>query len=271
MPRRLSDAVSYVRAGDRDYLLDAAICGVAQWAVDETLAVTEAEAMRTFGLVNQAHLLETDEQLAAQREKFDWYVRAGARGERMIVGHFVHPSEEIVDACAEAGCVVSRQPVANGRLASGAADVIGLRDRGVRLGLGLDDHACSDVSDAWQNMRVGPVPVPRCHWHHRAAAADVLRMQALGAAEIIGVADQVGSLEMGKRADLLVVDPRRPDVGPLHDPLASYVLSMTLRNLRAVYVGAQQVADDGGAHLSADGRLNAEVHERFGPRPELAR
>src|SRR3546814_16486181 len=64
----------------------------------------------------------------------------------------------------------------------------------------------------------------------------VLRLHTLGGAEILGVADRVGSLEVGKFADFVVVDPRRPDVGPLWHPVRNYVLSMTPRNLKAVYV-----------------------------------
>lgn len=260
-----ADAVAHIRAGDRRYLLDAAVYGAAQWAHDEHLAVLEADAMRRFGIINQAHLLETREKIEAQWERFAWYERAGALGPDMIFGHFVHPTDRIVDACARTGCAVSWQPVANGRLASGTAMVAELRARGIRVGLGLDDQACSDVSDPWQNMRFGL-------YQHRASTrstelsvGDVLRMQTLGAAEIIGVDDRVGSLEPGKFADFVVVDPRRPDLGPLRDPLASYVLSVGQRNLRSVYVGGERAADDGVATSALAEEASRQVHRRFAP------
>lgn len=260
-----ADAVAHIRGGDRRYLLDAAVYGAAQWARDEQLAVVEVEAMSHFGIVNQAHLLETREQIEAQWEKFAWYERAGALGSGMIFGHFVHPTDHIVDACAQAGCAVSWQPVANGRLGSGTADITRLRASGIRVGLGLDDQACSDLSDPWQNMRFGL-------YQHRASTrstalsvSDVLRMQTLGAAEIIGVDDRVGSLAPGRYADFVIVDPRQPDLGPLRDPLASYVLSVGQRNLRSVYVGGELVSRDGVATSPLAAEASRQAHRRFAP------
>jgi len=256
-------AVEYIRAGDRSLFLDAAVYGAAQWAVDESLAALEVEAMRRFGLVNQAHLLETAEQLDQQRAKFGWYRDAGALGPSMIFGHFVHPSAEIVEDCVRTGCAVSWQPVANGRLASGAADAQGLRWRGIRVGLGLDDQACSDVSDPWQNMRFGLYQARSTTRTAALMPADVLRMQTLGAAEVIGAADRVGSLAPGKFADFVVVDPRSPDMGPLHSPVDNYVLSSTLRNLREVYVGGRLVSRDGRSTSPLAAASVAEVHRRI--------
>lgn len=258
-------AVEHARASDRRYVLDAAVYGAAQWAVDERLAAAEAEAMRRFGLVNQAHLLETSEQIELQREKFSWYERAGALGPGMVFGHFVHPDERILDACADAGCAVSWQAVANGRLASGTADVAELRRRGIRVGLGLDDQACSDVSDPWQSMRFALYQARATQRTAELSPADVLRMQTVGAAEVIGQADRVGSTVPGRYADLLVVDPRRPDMGPLHEPLVSYVLSSTLRNLRQVYVGGELVSVSGVSSSPLAARASAEVRRRFAP------
>ena len=75
--------------------------------------------------------------------------------------------------------------------------------------------------------------------------ADVLRMHTLGAAEVLGVQDRIGSLEVGKYADFLVVDHRSPDTGPVWDVLATYVMACGLRNLAQVYVGGVLVSENG--------------------------
>jgi cytosine/adenosine deaminase-related metal-dependent hydrolase len=87
-----------------------------------------------------------------------------------------------------------------------------------------------------------------------------LRLHTLGSAEIMGVADRVGSLEVGKFADFVVVDPRRPDVGPLWHPLRSYVLSMSLRNLIGVYVGGELVARGGESTNPLAAEASVRVH-----------
>ena len=90
----------------------------------------------------------------------------------------------------------------------------------------------------------------------------VLRLHTLGSAEILGVDDRVGSLEVGKFADFVVVDPRMPDVGPLWHPVRSYVLAMSPRNLKAVYVGGRLVSADGGVSTNPLAEeASAKVHE----------
>ena len=61
----------------------------------------------------------------------------------------------------------------------------------------------------------------------------------------MGVAYKVGSLEVGKYTDFLIVDPGDPDTGPLWNPIGTYVLACGLHNLKAVYVGGQCVSRDG--------------------------
>jgi cytosine/adenosine deaminase-related metal-dependent hydrolase len=102
----------------------------------------------------------------------------------------------------------------------------------------------------------------------------VLRLHTLGSAQIMGVDDRVGSLEVGKFADFVVVDPRLPDVGPLWHPVRSYVLACGLRNLVGVYVGGELVNERGVSTnpLAAEAteRIHADlpkVAERLGHHP----
>lgn len=235
--------VEHLRGKDRTIALDAAVYGAVQWADDPATAALEVRAMTEFGILNQAHFLETPEHVELQRSKFAWYADAGALGPSMIFGHFVQTTPQIVAAVAQSGAAVSWQPVANGRLGSGFADVVGLREAGVRVGIGIDDQACTDLSDPWQAMRFGLFGTRAVRRDATCLTpADVFAMHTQGAADVLGIGDRVGSLDLGKYADLVVVDPRDPDVGPLRDPLAGYVLAMSLRNLRSVYVGGRAVA-----------------------------
>lgn len=257
-------SVAELRSRDRSRALDAAVYGAVQWSDDATAAELEVRMMREHGLRNHAHMLETPDQLDEQLAKVSWYERAGAIGPDFTFGHFVQATPAIVDRVAEAGAAVSWQPGANGRLASGVLDVPELLRRGVTVGLGLDDQACSDIADPWQNMRLGMFTV-RATWRDPAAAspADVLRAQTLGAAETMGVDDRVGSIEVGKFADFLVVDPRSPDIGPLWSPLENYVLSCSLRNLAEVRIGGRLVAHDGTLTDPRVAAASEELHARF--------
>jgi 5-methylthioadenosine/S-adenosylhomocysteine deaminase len=256
---RLTDIVTYTSAVAAPAALGTAITGAAQWALREDTAELEVEAMRRFGLLNQAHLLETREGLEQQRSRFGWYDRAGALCPTMLFGHFIHTTPAIVARVSESGSGMSWQPVSNGRLASGVADIPGLRRAGVRIGMGLDDASCSDLADPWQNMRMG-LYLSRATTGRPQdlSPADVLRLHTAGSAELLGLGRDVGTIAVGKYADLLVVDPRQPDVGPVRDPVASYVLAMSLRNLKRVIIG--------GTTVSVHGRACTPLAEECGPR-----
>ncbi|HVV08291.1 amidohydrolase family protein [Amycolatopsis sp.] len=244
--------------------LGISVYGAVQWSGTPATAGLEAEVMARYGITNQAHFVETAENLPAQQAKFDWYARAGALGPGMVFGHFVHPTDEMVDAVAAAGCAVVWQPTSNGRLGSGIADVVRYRERGIRVGMGLDDQSCTDISDPFGNMRMGlytqrarrsqaSVLMPR----------EVLRMHTLGSAEVLGVADLVGSLEVGKFADFLVVDPAQPDTGPMWDVYATYVLACGQRNLKEVYLGGRCRTVDGEVRHPLAAQARTELHVRL--------
>jgi cytosine/adenosine deaminase-related metal-dependent hydrolase len=224
--------------------LKMAISGWVQLAPGIDAAHREVRFMREFGLINQAHFLESPERVPEQQAKFAWYREAGALGPDFIFGHYIHTTPEIVAATAAAGASMCWQPLANGRIGSGVADIPAYRKAGIKVGIGLDDQSCADVSDPFENLRTGLYAV-RDRYQNASVLSvrDMLYLHTMGSAEILGIADRVGSLEPGKFADFLVVDPRRPDTGPVHDPVATYVLACGLRNLEQVYIGGERVAD----------------------------
>lgn len=244
--------------------LGASVFGAVQWAAGPRTAQLEVAVMERFGLVDQAHFVETAQGIDVQRAKFAWYADAGALGPRFLFGHFVHPTDEMVAVAAAAGCGMVWQPTSNGRLGSGVADVVRFREAGMRVGIGLDDQSCTDISDPFANMRMGLHTTRARHLDAGILMPrDVLRMHTLGSAETLGVADRIGSLEVGKHADFVVVDHRAPSTGPVWDVLATYVLACGLRNLKQVYVGGRLAARDGRCTgpLAAD--ADGELHERI--------
>ncbi|WP_434811475.1 amidohydrolase family protein [Microbacterium sp. bgisy189] len=259
---RFAAEVAHTRAMDPSLALGASIMGQVQWSPRPEAAELEVEAMRRYGVTNQAHFLESPEAIEHQQSKFALYRDAGALGLGLMFGHFIQTTPEIIEQSVAGGASMSWQPASNGRLASGIALVPEMLEMGMKVGVGLDDQACTDVADPWQNMRIGI-------YAQRARTKDplsmtpelMLRLHTLGGAEIMGVDDRVGSLEVGKFADFVVVDPRHPDVGPLWHPVRSYVLAMSPRNLKQVYVGGRLVDESGVSVNPLAVEASAKVHE----------
>ncbi|WP_221033121.1 amidohydrolase family protein [Actomonas aquatica] len=251
------------RQAESDLLLKMAISGRVQFEPNKETAYMEAAFMRDYGLLNQSHFLESPERVPEQQQKFEWYVEAGAVGPQLIFGHFIHVNDHILDTVQAAGAKMSWQPTSNGRLADGIADIVEYRRRGIPVAVGLDDQSCTDVSDPFQNMRIGLYTMRGLHKDATVLSVhDMLRLHTLGSAEVLGIEDDVGSLEPGKFADFLIVDPRAPDTGPVYDPLATYVLACSLRNLQQVYVGGELRADGLTLPGQDEAQLRAEIDTR---------
>jgi cytosine/adenosine deaminase-related metal-dependent hydrolase len=240
--------------------------GYACVAPDKDYALLEGELMQKYGLSNQAHYLESaaPSEVQEQRSRFGWFAESGELGPRLAFAHLVHPDDAILRRIAAAGASMVWNPLSNGRLASGTADIPRMRSLGIRIGMGVDGQASADVAEPFENMRSGLYAV-RAKYQDASVLLprDVLGFHTLGAADVIGVAGRVGSLERGKFADFLIIDPHRMETGPVFDPYGTLVLACGTANIEKVYVGARLVVDNGNLVNPDFLRVTAEVSGRM--------
>ena len=137
-------------------------------------------------------------------------------------------------------------PKSNAKLAHGIARLPEIRDTGIPLGLGTDSVASNNVVDMFEEMRAADFSAARPHADDSMSldAHTVFRMATLGGAECLGLADHLGSLDVGKRADFVVVDLNDPAVQPVYDPIQTMVYSASRHNVRATYIGGREVTVD---------------------------
>ncbi|MEU7583527.1 amidohydrolase family protein [Streptomyces sp. NPDC041068] len=205
-----------------------------------------------LGLMLNSHVLEhrtdrDDEQIRALRE-------IGAFGPGLLMNHAIHLSREEIALLGDHDVRVAHCPLSNMRLASGVMPLPKLHKAGVKAGLG-HDGGTNDTSDMFALMKAAVGLQRAVHEDpqiHPTLPA-VLRMGTLGGAEAIGMADQVGSLTPGKRADVLVLDPGTLNFAPRFDWTSQIVLNGQPPNITDVYV---------------DGRLRKTGGELVGVDPE---
>jgi 5-methylthioadenosine/S-adenosylhomocysteine deaminase len=214
-----------------------------------------------FHLGNQTHYLEPPETQYEQQSKFRWFMDSGLLSKQLIFGHFIHTNSFILAESAKAGVAMSWNPLSNGRLASGVADIPAYLKAGIRVGMGVDGEASADVADPFENMRTGLYAV-RDKYEDATIMSpyDVLRLHTMGSADVLGVADRLGSLEPGKFADFLVIDPTR--FRTVFDPYASLVFVAGERDLERVYVGGDLLVQNGAMLKQDMVKERAEVGRR---------
>jgi 5-methylthioadenosine/S-adenosylhomocysteine deaminase len=169
----------------------------------------------------------------------------------------------------EAGAGIVHCPQSNMKLASGAAPVAAMLADGDRLGLGTDGAASNNDLDMFEEMLTAALLAKHATGDPTAApAARVLEMATLGGARALGLEDRIGSLEVGKRADLVVVSRDAARMHPLFDPISHLVYAAKGADVRHVVVEGRPVMEDGkvltldeAAVLAAAERLRRQVIE----------
>ena len=253
----------------RDRLLSVMINGGTAFTDTPKLAlkqaVMEAALMKEFNLGNQSHYLEQPETQVEDRKLFQSFTDAGLVTNRMIFGHFIHTDPEIIAATARAGAAMSWNPLSNGRLASGVADIPAYLKAGVRVGMGVDGEASADLADPFENLRAGLYAI-RDKYENAGVMSpyDVLRLHTMGSADVLDVADRLGSLEKGKLADFLVIDPG--EYGHVFDPYATLVFVTSQPDLERVYVGGDLKVERGKLMSQDLNRVEHEVNTRVAAR-----
>lgn len=167
---------------------------------------------------------------------------AGLLDGRTTLAHCVRLDEGDRAAIAAGGASIAHNPGSNLKLASGAMDLVGYRDQGITVGLGTDGCSSSNDLDMFAVMRLA-ANLARLVHHDPAAisAQDIVRAATIEGARATGMADRIGSLEVGKEADVIVVDAAAPHLTPLHDPCTALVYAAGRSDVRDVFVAGEHV------------------------------
>ncbi|PQP46009.1 amidohydrolase family protein [Mycolicibacterium austroafricanum] len=132
---------------------------------------------------------------------------------------------------------VAHNPVSNMILASGVAPVAEMRELGIDVGIGVDGPASNDSQDYLQALKTAAL---LARVHHRQATAmsayEAWEMGTIGGARALRMDDEIGSLEVGKKADVLVLDGRGPTLANVHDPYQAVVFVAGSREVSEVWV-----------------------------------
>ncbi len=148
----------------------------------------------------------------------------GALNSNLLAVHCVQVSPADIEVLKRNDVTVAHCPKSNAKLACGIAPVADLLAAGLRVGIGSDSLASNNLLDMFGEMRVA-ILLHRASQQdtERLQADQVLRMATLGGAQVLGLDDLVGSLDKGKRADLIAVDMEYSHFAPIDDPVSALV------------------------------------------------
>jgi 5-methylthioadenosine/S-adenosylhomocysteine deaminase len=203
-----------------------------------------------YGVPWIIHLAETQSELEEVSKKYGTtpvkhLQNLGLLSSSLIACHCVWLTEEEMDLLARFGVRVVHNPESNMKLASGVAPVPDLLARGVPVGLGTDGCASNNNLDLFQEMDFAA----KLHKVHRLdptvmPAQTVLEMATLGGARVLGMEEEIGSLEVGKKADIIILDLDRPHLQPVYNIVSHLVYSATGADVRDVIIDGKLVMEN---------------------------
>ena len=201
----------------------------APYTVSEPNLVKVATLAAELDAAVQIHLHETRAEVLLAVEQngerpLDTLHRLGLLGPRTQCVHMVDLGDQDIALLEETGAHVVHCPQSNMKLASGACPVRKLLAHGVNVAMGTDSAASNNDLNLFGEMQTAAMLAKLQAMDATALpAADALAMATLGGARALGLEDRIGSLEVGKQADLIAVDLGQPETQPVYHPLSQLV------------------------------------------------
>jgi 5-methylthioadenosine/S-adenosylhomocysteine deaminase len=175
----------------------------------------------------------------------DYLHSLGLTGRHVVLAHCIHLDNAEMETLAASKTNVAHCPSSNLKLGSGIARVTEMLARGIPVSLGADGAPCNNRLDMFTEMRTAALLQKALHGPEVLPAARALQMATIEGARAMGLENEIGSLEAGKRADIIVVDLQRPHSTPVSDVVSALVYSAQPSDVRAAIIDGRLLLNDG--------------------------
>ena len=246
----LARADAFIRAFKGDPLITPAVAPHAMFTLDGPTLTASRDLARRHGVPTLIHLAETRDEVRIAQERFKmspvgYLDGLGFLGAGVLAAHAVWVSEPEIAIMRARGVGISHNPESNMKLASGTAPVPAYLNAGVAIGLGTDGAASNNDLDMFEAMRMASLLHKLQSGDPRVVGArTALEMATIGGARALGMAAEIGSLEPGKRADLIVVGMTAARQTPMYDPISHLVYTTRGDDVRTTIVHGKVLMRD---------------------------
>ncbi|MEH2074413.1 MAG: amidohydrolase [Nostoc sp.] len=222
-----------------------------------------------YNLCRHSHLLETRAQEKLAQEKYgctavEHLKRIGFLSDRTTLAHCVWLNDNDIAILAETQSTVVHNPLSNLRLGSGIAPILKYRQAGVNVTFGCDGASSNDSQDLLEAIKIGSIlhNVTDLDYQHWITPRQAVEMASLGGAKGLNIADKLGSITIGKQADLVLYDLTNLSLLPRTDPIGLLVLGRPTNVVDSVWVNGQQIVADGKVTTINVDELRQELFNR---------
>jgi 5-methylthioadenosine/S-adenosylhomocysteine deaminase len=204
---------------------------------------------REHGVLIHTHASENRDEIAmveraTGKRNIEYLRDVGLTAPHVVLAHCVHLDDAEMEIMRSTGTHVAHCPSSNLKLASGIARVAEMLDLGVSVSLGADGAPCNNRLDMFTEMRAAALLQKVLRGSRALPALTALRMATTGGARALGLADQIGSVEIGKRADLQLINLDRLHATPRPDPISTIFYAAEASDVESVIIDGRIVMRD---------------------------
>lgn len=230
-------------------LLNYALCP--RFAISCTDKIIKAcrDLQKQLGLIFHTHASESKEEVEiikkrTGKDNVEYFDHLGLLNSKTVIVHGVHLTKKEVKRMVQTRTPLVHCPSSNLKLASGIAPIESYDKSGLTIGFGSDGAPCNNSMDPFMEMRLAALLQKPRFGPEALPAQRAFEMATLGGAKVLGVEDKLGSLEVGKIADIVLVDRNHPSVYTVENPFSALVYSCSGRDVTDVMVGGDWVVRD---------------------------
>ncbi|UCC87171.1 MAG: amidohydrolase [Anaerolineales bacterium] len=222
----------------------------APYTCDDDFLSASAQRARDLGVGIHIHVAETAAQTQASLEKrgitpIRVLEETGVLERPTILAHAIGATPSDIQLLAERPAGVAHAPKTYLKLAMGSAPVVAFREAGVPVGLATDGAVSNNTLDIWESMRLMAMTQKQAQASpEMMTIAQVLHIATRSSARVVGLADQIGAVEPGYLADLILVDMGGAHVQPLHSITASLIYATRASDVQTVIVDGKVIMRD---------------------------
>ncbi|MDB9374680.1 amidohydrolase [Nodularia sphaerocarpa] len=222
-----------------------------------------------YNLCRHSHLLETKAQEKLAQEKYgctavEHLQRIGYLGDRTSLAHCIWLNDTDIKILAQTQSTVVHNPLSNLRLGSGIAPILKYLQAGVNVSFGCDGASSNDSQDLLEAIKIGSIlhNITDLDYQNWITPKKSVEMASLGGAKGLNVAEKIGSLSLGKQADLVLYDLTSLSLLPRTDPIGLLILGRPTNVVHSAWVNGKQIVSNHHVNTINIDKLRQELFNR---------
>lgn len=220
LDQRMDEAIDLVENYRNHNRVTPCFAPHAVYTASEQLLLEAKDCANIFNTPYHIHVSETEkEKLDAMKDKgsspLEYLDRLNLVNDDLVAAHGVWLTEEEKTLLEQKGGNVVHNPAANLKLGSGIADIPNLLERGINVALGTDGVASNNNLNMFEEAKIASV-LHKCESPENITEQQVLDMATINGAKALDLENQIGSIELGKKADLITISLNKPEMNPIH-------------------------------------------------------